>query len=221
MTPSRYLMARRSCGRIIAFRERRAPEFHKDLHIPHAQLVLRKGYHHEINSYSAFFENDRETRYRPCRLSPRAWFCAGVPGWSGIRFLRSLLGGGRHEHGVRCGGYRGRVPRHRYRWYGRQDAPAIDGSWRELCFEQRDHVGQAMPYRDNDDLQSRSGGICRHMRRTSIPRGIQPRICCARWRSPTGRSGASHRLGRSQALLRENRRAVGSQIAVTGASELG
>jgi len=36
-------------------------EFHKDLQIPHAQLVLRKGYHREIDSYSAFFENDRET----------------------------------------------------------------------------------------------------------------------------------------------------------------
>jgi nicotinamidase/pyrazinamidase len=35
--------------------------FHTWLHIPHAELVLRKGYHREIDSYSAFFENDRET----------------------------------------------------------------------------------------------------------------------------------------------------------------
>lgn len=35
--------------------------FHGGLNIPHAELVLRKGYHHEIDSYSAFFENDRET----------------------------------------------------------------------------------------------------------------------------------------------------------------
>jgi nicotinamidase/pyrazinamidase len=34
----------------------------KDLAIPHAELVLRKGYHHEIDSYSAFYENDRRTR---------------------------------------------------------------------------------------------------------------------------------------------------------------
>jgi nicotinamidase/pyrazinamidase len=36
-------------------------EFRKDLQIPHAQLVLRKGYHREIDSYSAFYENDRKT----------------------------------------------------------------------------------------------------------------------------------------------------------------
>jgi nicotinamidase/pyrazinamidase len=35
--------------------------FHSDLAIPHAQLVLRKGYHREIDSYSAFYENDRRT----------------------------------------------------------------------------------------------------------------------------------------------------------------
>jgi nicotinamidase/pyrazinamidase len=32
-----------------------------DLHIPHAELVLRKGYHRDIDSYSAFYENDRRT----------------------------------------------------------------------------------------------------------------------------------------------------------------
>ncbi len=32
-----------------------------DLRIPHAELVLRKGYHREIDSYSAFYENDRRT----------------------------------------------------------------------------------------------------------------------------------------------------------------
>jgi nicotinamidase/pyrazinamidase len=35
--------------------------FHADLDIPHAALVLRKGYHRDIDSYSAFFENDRRT----------------------------------------------------------------------------------------------------------------------------------------------------------------
>ena len=32
-----------------------------DLNIPHAELVLRRGYHREIDSYSAFFENDHNT----------------------------------------------------------------------------------------------------------------------------------------------------------------
>jgi nicotinamidase/pyrazinamidase len=36
-------------------------ELRKDLQIAHAELVLRKGYHREIDSYSAFYENDRET----------------------------------------------------------------------------------------------------------------------------------------------------------------
>jgi nicotinamidase/pyrazinamidase len=35
--------------------------FHNDLDIPHAQLVIRKGYRPGIDSYSAFFENDRTT----------------------------------------------------------------------------------------------------------------------------------------------------------------
>jgi nicotinamidase/pyrazinamidase len=36
-------------------------EFHKSLRIPHAGLVLRKGLHRTIDSYSTFYENDRKT----------------------------------------------------------------------------------------------------------------------------------------------------------------
>jgi nicotinamidase/pyrazinamidase len=35
--------------------------FHPALDIPHAELVLRKGFHAAIDSYSAFRENDRRT----------------------------------------------------------------------------------------------------------------------------------------------------------------
>jgi nicotinamidase/pyrazinamidase len=35
--------------------------FHPDLSVPHAELVLRKGFLREIDSYSAFRENDRCT----------------------------------------------------------------------------------------------------------------------------------------------------------------
>jgi len=35
--------------------------FHRDLDIPRAQLVIRKGFHAGIDSYSAFRENDRRT----------------------------------------------------------------------------------------------------------------------------------------------------------------
>ena len=33
-------------------------DFHKDLKIPHAQLIIRKGYRQQMDSYSAFFEAD-------------------------------------------------------------------------------------------------------------------------------------------------------------------
>ena len=35
---------------------------HKDLSVPQAQLVMRKGWHKNVDSYSAFLEADRETR---------------------------------------------------------------------------------------------------------------------------------------------------------------
>jgi nicotinamidase/pyrazinamidase len=36
-------------------------QFRDDLNIPHAELVLRKGFRPTIDSYSAFYENDRKT----------------------------------------------------------------------------------------------------------------------------------------------------------------
>src|SRR3954454_19667195 len=36
-------------------------EFHPALNLPGAELILRKGFRAEIDSYSAFFENDRTT----------------------------------------------------------------------------------------------------------------------------------------------------------------
>jgi eukaryotic-like serine/threonine-protein kinase len=36
-------------------------EFHPDLDVQNCELIIRKGYHREIDSYSAFFENDRRT----------------------------------------------------------------------------------------------------------------------------------------------------------------
>ena len=36
-------------------------QFHKDLMIDKAQLIVRKGFRKEIDSYSAFFENDHKT----------------------------------------------------------------------------------------------------------------------------------------------------------------
>jgi nicotinamidase/pyrazinamidase len=37
-------------------------EFHPELHTARAQIVIRKGFHVGIDSYSAFYENDHQTR---------------------------------------------------------------------------------------------------------------------------------------------------------------
>jgi len=39
----------------------RGAELHPELAIAHAELILRKGYRAEVDSYSAFYENDRRT----------------------------------------------------------------------------------------------------------------------------------------------------------------
>ncbi len=39
----------------------RGANFHADLDLPHAELIVRKGFHKEIDSYSAFYENDHRT----------------------------------------------------------------------------------------------------------------------------------------------------------------
>jgi nicotinamidase/pyrazinamidase len=36
-------------------------QFHRGLHVPRAELIIRKGFHPHIDSYSAFRENDRKT----------------------------------------------------------------------------------------------------------------------------------------------------------------
>lgn len=36
-------------------------EFHRDLNVDRADLIIRKGYNRAIDSYSAFFENDHKT----------------------------------------------------------------------------------------------------------------------------------------------------------------
>ncbi|MDX1401363.1 MAG: bifunctional nicotinamidase/pyrazinamidase [Kiloniellales bacterium] len=35
--------------------------FHRDLRLPRTELIIRKGFHKEIDSYSAFYENDHNT----------------------------------------------------------------------------------------------------------------------------------------------------------------
>jgi nicotinamidase/pyrazinamidase len=56
--------------------------FHARLDIPHAQLVIRKGHHKKVDSYSAFLEADRRTKtgldgYLESRGVKRV-YCAGL-----------------------------------------------------------------------------------------------------------------------------------------------
>jgi nicotinamidase/pyrazinamidase len=44
----------------------RGAAFHAELRTDDAELILRKGYHRGIDSYSAFFENDRKTSTGLC-----------------------------------------------------------------------------------------------------------------------------------------------------------
>jgi nicotinamidase/pyrazinamidase len=57
-------------------------DFHPGLDIPHAQLVIRKGHHLKVDSYSTFLEADRKTKtgldgYLKSRGVKRV-FCAGL-----------------------------------------------------------------------------------------------------------------------------------------------
>src|SRR5262249_32073858 len=75
-------------------------QFHDDLQIPHAELVLRKGFRSTIDSYSAFYENDRKTStglagYLRERGLTRV-FVAGVA----RGFCVPLLAGGGRPEGV-------------------------------------------------------------------------------------------------------------------------
>lgn len=53
---------------------------HKDLHLPHTQLIIRKGFHPQVDSYSAFMEADRTTTtglaaYLQARGLRKAYVC--------------------------------------------------------------------------------------------------------------------------------------------------
>jgi len=69
MKQSKRIMGRRLFGRTHCIQETHGAQLHADLQIPHAELILRKGFRPEIDSYSAFFEMTRDTD-RACRLSP-------------------------------------------------------------------------------------------------------------------------------------------------------
>ena len=64
----------------------------KDLKLPTAQLIIRKGFHKDVDSYSAFEEADRKTSTGLGRLSQGARHRHGVRDRARDRFLRRLDG---------------------------------------------------------------------------------------------------------------------------------
>jgi nicotinamidase/pyrazinamidase len=71
----------------------RGAALHSGLDIPHAQLVIRKGHHRAIDSYSAFLEADRKTPtglagYLKERNLKKLWVCGLATdfcvGWSAL-----------------------------------------------------------------------------------------------------------------------------------------
>jgi nicotinamidase/pyrazinamidase len=74
----------------------RGAAFHPDLDVPHAELVLRKGFRTAIDSYSAFFENDHRTPtglvgYLKERRFLNASRCAGSPPTFACSLRRSTV----------------------------------------------------------------------------------------------------------------------------------
>ena len=68
--------------------------FHEALDIAHAALILRKGFRRAIDSYSAFYENDRTTPTGLAGYLRERGLAARTPRRAGLRFLRALFGRG-------------------------------------------------------------------------------------------------------------------------------
>ena len=102
--------------------------FHPALDIPHAALVIRKGFRPAIDSYSAFLRERPHHPDRPRRLPPRAPLCARVRRRPRLRFLRALFRRGRPRPRARRHRDRRRLPRHRPRRLGGGDPGELRGA---------------------------------------------------------------------------------------------
>ena len=86
---------------------------HKDLKLPTAQVIIRKGFHKDVDSYSAFEEADRKTATGLGRLPQGTRHRHGFRDRAGDRFLCRLDRNGRTQAGFRHLRHRGRNARHR------------------------------------------------------------------------------------------------------------
>ena len=98
----RRLRRRRSCGRTTACRAPSARILRDDLSIPHAELVLRKGFRPRDRFLLGVLRERPHDPDRARRLPARARPHARVPGRARVRFLRALFGRGRASRRL-CG----------------------------------------------------------------------------------------------------------------------
>ena len=85
---------------------------HDDLRVPQAQLIIRKGFHRDVDSYSAFMEADRRTSTGlSAYLKARGISKLSV--WARDGLLRGLERARCARGRLRSHGDRRRVPRHR------------------------------------------------------------------------------------------------------------
>ena len=136
---SRCPTGRRCCGPSIACRGRPGPAFHPELETDAADLILRKGFRPEIDSYSAFFENDRKTPTGLAGYLRERGVAAALARRAGDRLLRRLFGDRRAGRGLRGDAARGRLPR----------AIDLDGS---LAAAMREMAGRGVGFARAEDL---------------------------------------------------------------------
>ena len=64
----------------------------RDLDLTRVEVIIRKGFHPAIDSYSTFFENDLSNRDRSRWLAAAAWLSPRIPCRARHRFLRRVVG---------------------------------------------------------------------------------------------------------------------------------
>ena len=99
-------------------------DFHSGLAWTKAELVIRKGFRPDIDSYSAFFENDHKTPTGLAGYLKERGIDTRDPGRPGNRLLRRLFGPRRGQARLQDDGAPRRLPRHRSQRLGRGDAEA-------------------------------------------------------------------------------------------------
>ena len=87
---------------------------HRGIDIPHAQLVIRKGFNPLVDSYSAFIEADGKSKTGLDGYLAGARHQDGLRRGSRHRLLRRMDRAGRAQARPRCHRHRGRLPRHRH-----------------------------------------------------------------------------------------------------------